>query len=139
MTVGEIMKENYTNIPLLFTIVSALFLALSPQFFGFILPVIFIIPIYMALNGIKHRKKSGYLIALGILPLALAVSMLWMKYFYSILGNMGEEFARMSAQFRVSAGTIQFLTIGCGILSLVLFGVSILTFMKLIKYKQYFK
>lgn len=127
------------NITLYFTILCALFIGLSPQFFGFMLPIIFIIPIYMGVHGMKRARKSGYLIALGVVPLALAVSVLWINYFRSIAGDVAGEITRISSQYKITFGLAKFVTMGSFILSLVMFCLSILVFIKLIKNKSAFR
>ena len=122
-----------------FTILCALFLALSPQFLGFVLPLLFIIPIFMGLFGIKHRKKTGYLIGLGIVPIAFAISMVWIRYFLSVKGNFNTELTRISNHYNISISSAQVLTFFFITLSFIMLCVSIVVFIKLIKYKKIFK
>ena len=57
-----------------------LFLALSPQFYGFILPVLFFIPIYIGLKGVKNRSISGFYMTMSVVPVALMTSFTWIRY-----------------------------------------------------------
>lgn len=132
-----IQKKAY-NICLQFTLLSACLIALSPQFFGPILAIVFILPIYMAIKGIKNRRKSGYLIAMGIIPIALGVSMLWIRYFIYIIPNLNEEMLKLSSNIGFSFGTIKVITVVCSILGIVSFILSITTFTSLIKNKKIF-
>lgn len=59
---------------------SILFLALSPQFYGFILPILFFIPIYLGLKGVKKRSISGFYMTLSLVPVALMTSFTWLRY-----------------------------------------------------------
>lgn len=127
------------NITLYFTILCALFIAMSPQFMGFILPLIFLLPIIMALSGLKHRKKSGFLIAMAIIPLALSVSVIWIKYSISTFTNMSAEMARISTEYNVSETLAQLLTFASFILSIIMVGFCGIVFTKLLKYKKIFK
>ena len=86
-----------------FTILSALFLMLSSQFTGFILPLLFILPIFMGLIGMKRRRKSGYLIGMAIVPLAFAISVLWIRYSIRVFADRTNQIAKMSAQYNISA------------------------------------
>ena len=43
-----------------FLFCAMLFLALTPQFFGFFLPILFFIPIYIGLVGVKQRTMTGF-------------------------------------------------------------------------------
>ncbi|MFD3157814.1 hypothetical protein ACFIJ5_13240 [Haloimpatiens sp. FM7330] len=127
------------NIAFYFTILSALFLALSSQFLGFIFPIIFIIPIYMTLNGLKSYKKSGYLLALALLPIFLSLSVIWIKYFLSIVNNLNNEFVRLSTSFHISSTTAKFITIGSFSISIIMLALSIIVFLKLMKYRKSFQ
>jgi hypothetical protein len=127
------------KISLYFTILCALFVAMSPQFMGFILPLLFLLPIFMAISGLKHRKKSGYLVALGIVPLVLAISVMGMRYSLDSFGNMTAEITRMGTQFNISEGTAQGLIVACAIVSVAMVAMSGLLFFKLLKNKNIFK
>jgi len=132
-----IQKKAY-NISLQFTLLSACLITLSPQFFGPILAVVFILPIYMAIKGIKNRRKSGYLIAMSIIPISLGVSMLWIRYFIYVIPNFNEEMLKLSSSIGFSFETIKVITVICSILGIVSFILSITTFISLIKNKKIF-
>ncbi|MGL4912427.1 MAG: hypothetical protein ACRC3Y_08345 [Romboutsia sp.] len=57
-----------------------LFLALSPQFYGFILPILFFLPIYLGLKGVKNRSISGFYMTMSLVPVALMTSFTWIRY-----------------------------------------------------------
>lgn len=57
-----------------------LFLALSPQFYGFILPVFFFLPIYIGLKGVKQRSITGFYMTMSVVPVALMTSFTWIRY-----------------------------------------------------------
>lgn len=132
-------EKEISKIALLITLVSALFLTLSPPYFGALLPLIFIIPIYMAIHGVKAGKKSGMYISLGILPLALSVSVIWINYFLAVFKNLSQEFLNMSSQYHVSLLMAKFLTIGAFTLSFLLAALSIMAFIAIIKSRKSFK
>ncbi|MDN5332093.1 MAG: hypothetical protein PWP45_1318 [Tepidanaerobacteraceae bacterium] len=69
----------------LFTLTSALFIALSPQFLGAAFSLVFILPIFLGLNALKKRRTLGYTMALFLLPVSLAVSTLWLRFGYRVL------------------------------------------------------
>lgn len=133
-----IVQKKAYNISFQFTLLSACLIALSPQFFGPILAIVFIIPIYMAIKGIKNRRKSGYLIAMGIIPIALGISVLWIKYFMYIIPNFNEEMLKLSSSIGISFGTIRAITLICSIFGIILFILSIITFTSLRKNKKIF-
>ncbi|MGL5692474.1 MAG: hypothetical protein ACRCXA_00230 [Peptostreptococcaceae bacterium] len=59
---------------------SILFLALSPQFYGFILPVLFFLPIYLGLKGVKSRSITGFYMTMSVVPVAIMTSFTWIRY-----------------------------------------------------------
>lgn len=132
-------EKEISKIALLITLVSALFLTLSPPYFGALLPLIFVIPIYMAIHGVKAGKKSGIYISLGILPLALSVSVIWIKYFLAVFKNLSQEFLNMSSQYHISLFMAKFLIIGAFALSFLLATLSITTFIVIVKNRKSFK
>lgn len=74
-------KTNYLRKYITSFLFSAiLFLALSPQFYGFILPVLFFIPIYMGLKSVKKRSKSGFYMTMSVVPVAIMTSFTWIRY-----------------------------------------------------------
>jgi hypothetical protein len=126
------------KISLYYTLLSALFLMLSAQFTGAILPLLFIIPIIMGSIGVKRRRKSGYLIAMTIVPLAAAIAVLWIRYGISVFTDMNNQISKISTEQGMSVLTTQTMTIGFFLLSIVMITLSVLLFLKLRKNKELF-
>ena len=126
------------KITLYFTILCALFLILSSQFTGFILPLLFILPIYMGLMGIKGRRKSGYLIGMAIVPLSFAISVLWIRYSISVFTDFFNQIAIISTDYNISVTTAGGMTISFFVLSLIMIVISIIVFVKLRKNRESF-
>ena len=121
-----------------FTILCALFLMLSSQFTGAILPLLFIIPIIMGLIGIKRRRKSGYLIGLSIVPLSVAISVLWIRYSISVFNDFSNQIAAISTDYNTSVTIARAMTISFFVLSIIMMIVSITLFVKLRKNRKLF-
>lgn len=126
------------KITLYFTILCALFLMLSSQFTGFILPLLFILPIYMGLMGIKKRRKSGYLIGMAIIPLAFAISVLWIRYSISVFNDFFNQIAKISSEFNISVTLAGVFTISFFVLSMIMIIISVIVFVKLRRHKELF-
>ncbi len=76
-------KDKILSLGLLFFVLaSALYMVLSPQYFGAIFSIIFIIPIYMGIRGIRRKSKKGLTFAFMTFPLFLLVSTIWLKNAY---------------------------------------------------------
>ncbi|MEG2290117.1 MAG: hypothetical protein RR891_02350 [Clostridium sp.] len=124
---GEV-KMAY-NVAMWFTVVSGLFIALSPQYFGFIFPVIFLIPIYMGIKALKGRRKAGLYLSLGIVPLSVSLSSIWLRYGVNIIGsgNLANAVDVSPTMFLIFVNLALFLGISC-----------IILIVKLIKYRNVF-
>ncbi|MCG0275863.1 MAG: hypothetical protein L5655_06800 [Thermosediminibacteraceae bacterium] len=71
----------------LFTLSSALFIALSPQFLGAVFSIVLILPIFLGLNALKKRRTLGYTMAISMVPIFLTVSTLWLRFGYRVLSD----------------------------------------------------
>lgn len=63
-----------------FLFCAMLFLALTPQFFGFFLPILFFIPIYIGLKGVKQRTITGFYMTMSVIPVAFMTAVTWIRY-----------------------------------------------------------
>ena len=63
-----------------FLFCAMLFLALTPQFFGFFLPILFFIPIYIGLKGAKQRTMTGFYMTMSVIPVAFMTAVTWIRY-----------------------------------------------------------
>lgn len=70
-----------------FYITGALFFALTPQFYGFVLPVIFIVPIFLGVRGCKKRSMNGFLMSMSIVPVAIMTAATWIRYGIQAMGD----------------------------------------------------
>ena len=71
-----------------FLFTSILFLALSPQFYGFILPVLFFLPIYMGLKSVKQRSISGFYMTMSVIPVGIMTAFTWIRYGINIRSDV---------------------------------------------------
>ncbi|WP_291637540.1 hypothetical protein [Clostridium sp.] len=126
------------RITLYVTLLCALFLMLSAQFTGPIMPLLFILPIIMGLIGVKRGRKSGYLIALAIVPLAFAISVLWIRYSIGVFTDRTNQIAKMSAEYNISAISAGAFTTVFFLLSILMISLSVIVFVKLRKNKELF-
>lgn len=63
-----------------FLFCAMLFLALTPQFFGFFLAILFFIPIYIGLKGVKQRTMTGFYMTMSVIPVAFMTAVTWIRY-----------------------------------------------------------
>ncbi|MGL6108131.1 hypothetical protein [Romboutsia sp.] len=72
-----------------FLFCAMLFLALTPQFYGFFLPILFFLPIYIGLRGVKQRTMTGFYMTMSVVPVALMTSMTWIRYGINVRNDYG--------------------------------------------------
>ncbi|EYE88508.1 hypothetical protein Q428_07470 [Fervidicella metallireducens AeB] len=62
-----------------FILTCILFLALSPMYFSWVLPILFIVPIYMGLKGLRNRNYNGFIMTMAVIPMGFVTSIMWIK------------------------------------------------------------
>ena len=75
------------NYLLVFYITAALFLALTPQFYGYMLPLLFLVPIILGVKGSKQRSINGFYMSMSIVPMGLMTGVTWIRYGYQAMQN----------------------------------------------------
>jgi hypothetical protein len=120
----------------LFTCV--LFLALSPQYYGFILPAIFFVPIFLGIRGIKNRSRLGFQLSLAVIPVALMTSFTWIRYGLYVLNNYNNALLEVINANRLSPTTARLLVTVPPILAVILFILAIVQAFRAYKSKDLF-
>lgn len=70
------------NYLLVFYLTAALFLALTPQFYGYMLPLLFLVPILLGIRGSKQRSINGFYMSMSIIPMGFMTGITWVRYGY---------------------------------------------------------
>ncbi|EOD00569.1 hypothetical protein [Caldisalinibacter kiritimatiensis] len=117
---------------------SILFLALSPQYFGFILPAIFFVPIFLGIRGLKNRSQTGFLLSLAVIPVALMTSFVWIRYGIYAISNYQKAVADTISSSGVSPILAKMLVIVPPILSVILTVLAIVQAYRAYKTKDLF-
>ncbi len=103
-----------------FLFTSILFLMLSPQWFGFVLPALFFVPIFLGSRGLKVRSVNGFYMSLSVSPIGFMTGVVWAKNGLYVIGNMATAVAANMAQTGRSEGFATVLTVVPPILGVVL-------------------
>lgn len=74
---------------LTFYLTAALFLALTPQFYGYMLPLLFLVPIALGIKGSKKRSINGFYMSMSIIPMGFMTGVTWVRYGYQAMQNFG--------------------------------------------------
>lgn len=111
---------------------SILFLALSPMWYGFILPGIFFVPIFLGTRGVKNRTRTGFMMSLAVVPVALMTASLWVKNGLYVMGNY-----QQAIQSALDEGKRSMLTTKLMVIGLPSMGAMLMVFAILMLYKGY--
>lgn len=110
----------------LFIVTAVLFMALTPQFYGPVLPLVFVIPIYAGLKGINRRSHSGFSMTLAVIPMALMSGITWIRYIFEVaLPDFNNTVESSASMWNVAPSTAQLLIIIPGILSVAMVAASL--------------
>ena len=115
-----------------------LFLALSPQYFGFVLPAVMFVPIFLGVKGIKNRSYTGWLMSMAVIPVSLMTSIIWIQFGMSVMGNPEAVATKLMASNNLSAGVAMGLTVIPPMLGAVLFPCAIMMAYTGYKSKDYY-
>ena len=130
-------KDNIKPLNLIlksYLLTCTLFFVLAPQYFSFILPLIFVIPIFMGLRGMKKRVLNGLMIGVSIVPMGVLVAVVWLRnalFFDTVVNNLVQ-------QYKLSVYFTQNLAVAFIAMSAVLLGSSIVLLVSSIKYRKMF-
>lgn len=120
-----------------FLFCSMLFLALTPQFYGFMLPMLFFIPIYMGLRGVKQRTMTGFYMTMSVVPVALMTSMTWIRYGINVKNDYGTALQDVISS-GMSEGLAKILVVMGPILGCALFVFALMQLYRGVKNKDLF-
>lgn len=115
-----------------------LFLALSPQYFGFPLPAIMFVPIFLGIRGVKNRSFTGFMLSLSAAPVALMTSFIWIRFGMSIISSADATAAALAQSNGLSATVAMLLTVVPPMLGLLLFPCTVMMLYYGYKSKDYF-
>lgn len=121
-----------------FLLTAVIFFVLSPQYFSFILPLIFVVPIFMGIRGMKKRVLNGLIMGISVVPMAILVAVVWLKNAYLSIGNFDAFVGQLAANYNFSMEFTKNLTIACIMMSVVMFCSAITLLITAIKYRKMF-
>ncbi|MHB1392060.1 MAG: hypothetical protein ACYCYE_03105 [Clostridia bacterium] len=121
-----------------FLLTCVLFFVLAPQYFSFILPLIFVLPIYLGLKGMRKRVLNGLMMGVAVVPMAILVSIVWIRNAILTMGNFAPFVNQLAQSYGFSYEFTKNLAIACILLSVVLLVSSIVLLYSAVKYRKMF-
>lgn len=117
---------------------SILFLALSPMYFGFVLPALLFVPIFLGIRGLKSRSYNGLVLSSMVLPVALMTSFIWVRYGFSVFADVDGAIASFMASTGYSQTVSSLFTVLPPIAGVALFVFAVMMIISGLKAKDYF-
>jgi hypothetical protein len=124
-----------------FLLTATLFFVLSPQYFSYVLPIVFILPTFLGVRGMKKRTFGGLVIGALLLPMSLMVSVVWLKNATLVYTGTGIDayIAQLASSYGIESLEFAKNMFNAMImLSLVMFGSSIYSMYTMFKYRKMF-
>ena len=123
-----------------FLLTCALFFVLAPQYFSFVLPIIFALPIFLGLRGMRKRVLNGLLMGIAVVPMAILVSVVWIRNAILTIGTgTFDSFVnQLSQSYGFSLEFTKNLAIACIMLSIVMLVSSITLLYNAYKHRKMF-
>lgn len=120
-----------------YLITCILYLALSPMYFQ-ILPLLFIIPIFLGIKGVKKRTLNGLILSMTVIPMALLTSIVWIMNAFLTAKDYSTYINSVAQTLNQSYEFARNLTVVFTGLSVVLLVTAIYTLIIGIKYRKMF-
>lgn len=101
------------------------FFVLAPQFFPPILPILFFVPVFLAIRGLKRRNRTGFSLSMLVYPVSLLAASAAARAYIPALADWNAFIQGQAAAYKASPGmaaTISLVSLG---LTLVAFASSI--------------
>lgn len=130
--------QPLTKLVRTYLISCALFMALAPQYFSYILPLVLFVPMFMGLKGMKNRTINGLKIGMASMPMAVLTASIWVRNGILNMGNFEAHVLEMAKQMNSSIGFARNLTITFTIFGVILLVSSIYTIYSGWKYRKMF-
>lgn len=117
-----------------FLVSAILFMILSPWYYGFILPGLMFVPIFLGSRGIKNRSYYGLLLGSLLIPVSFMTGIVWV----TTMGNLEANATLFQSQTGYSASLAQIFAVGGPVLGAALLASCGLMVYYLQKARHYF-
>lgn len=97
------------------------FYIMAPMYYGYILPLIMVVPVFIGMRGMKKRSLNGLITGCAVLPMGVMVGVTHLKMMaLATSAGYGEYIAKQGAMFGLSADAAASLMNAFNIVSLLL-------------------
>jgi len=118
-----------------FIVAAAGFMLLTPQFYGFILPIIFFIPMFIGLKGLRRRSRTGLYMSMAVLPMSFLSGITYISWaMRTAFPDYAGTLASICATYNVAETLGNIWIIGFGVLAPIVVIASLLATYYGVKY-----
>ncbi len=122
-----------------FMITVMFFYMMAPQYYGYILPMIMVVPVFLGIRGMKKRSLNGLITGGAVVPLAIMVGITHLKIMSMAAARGYDAFiAQQAANYNMPVESAAGLLSAFNIISLVMIGSGLFTAYIGIKHNKMF-
>ncbi len=121
-----------------FMITTIFFYMMAPQYYGYILPLIMVVPVFLGIRGMKKRNLNALITGCAILPLGVMVGVTHLKMMSLAVVDYGAYIAKQAAMYGIPVETASGLLSVFNVISLILVGVGSATAFLAVKHSKMF-
>jgi len=97
------------------------FYLITPQYFGYILPLIMVVPVFIGMRGMKKRSLNGLITGCSVVPLAIMVAVVHFKSIFIALNTGYDKYiGELATHYNFSLAFTQGLMTTMNILAAVM-------------------
>lgn len=115
------------------------FYIMAPQYYGYILPMIMVVPVFIGMRGMKKRSLNGLITACAVLPLGIMVGITHLKMMTMAAAiDYGAYIAAQAAHYKIPVETASSIMSVFNLISMLLIGAGIFAGFIAIKHNKMF-
>lgn len=106
-----------------YMITVAFFYIMAPMYYGYILPLIMVVPVFIGMRGMKKRSLNGLITGCAVLPMGILAGLTHLKMMMMAMGSdYGAYIARQGALYGLSPDAAASTMSAFNLVSLLLIG-----------------
>lgn len=122
-----------------FMITVMFFYIMAPQYYGYILPLIMVVPVFLGIRGMKKRSLNGLITGCAVIPLGILSGVTHLKIMSMAMGQGYDVFlSEQAAKYNMPIEAVSGLLNTFNIISLVVIGTGLFTCYLAVKHNKMF-
>lgn len=122
-----------------FMITVMFFYIMAPQYYGYVLPLIMVVPVFLGIRGMKKRSLNGLITGCAVIPLGILSGVTHLKIMSMAMGQGYDVFlSEQAAKYNMPIEAVSGLLNTFNIISLVVIGTGLFTCYLAVKHNKMF-